>query len=80
MGKLDACDRAQTKSRRAGNFVWMKACIQKTSVTTKSDAMKYLVITRSPNSPETQYSATSISGGMGREKFELPPFPCYNFN
>ena len=25
MGNLGACERAQTKSRRAGNFVWMKA-------------------------------------------------------
>ena len=27
MGNLGACERAQTKSRRAGNFVWMKACV-----------------------------------------------------
>ena len=25
MGNLGACERAQTKSRRAANFVWMKA-------------------------------------------------------
>ena len=28
MGNLGACERAQTKSRRAGNFVWMKAWLR----------------------------------------------------
>ena len=28
MGNLGVCERAQTKSRRVGNFVWMKAWSQ----------------------------------------------------
>ena len=28
MSNLGACERAQTKSRHAGSFVWMKACAE----------------------------------------------------
>ena len=50
MGNLGACERAQTKSRRAGNFVWMKACreleeeeaIYQTLPTLKSGILKSL--------------------------------------
>ena len=39
MGNLGACERAQTKFRRAGNFVWMKTCID-----TIKTQLKYIYI------------------------------------